>query len=129
LLDRFDLRVVVRRPDVDQLLGIGEAEPTAVVARRVTRARSLAFERQGCLNSRVPGDELDLLTPLDPAAQALLRAELEADRLSGRGYHRVRRVARTIADLEDWPGPVSDRHVAAALLLRSDVLGTRRWAA
>jgi magnesium chelatase family protein len=129
LLDRFDLRVLVRRPDVDQLLGIGEAEPTAVVARRVAHARSLAHERQGCLNSRVPGDELDVLIPVDPSAQAVLRAELEADRLSGRGYHRVRRVARTIADLQGWTDPVTDSHVAAALLLRSDVLGTRRWAA
>jgi magnesium chelatase family protein len=129
LLDRFDLRVVVRRPDVDQLLGIGEAEPTALVARRVSNARAVAIERQGCLNSAVPGDELDLVAPVDPTAHALLRCELEADKLSGRGYHRVRRVARTIADLEGWLDPISDRHVAAALLLRSDVLGTRRWAA
>ena len=121
--------MVVRRPDVDQLLGIGDAEPTAVVAGRVARARLVAVERQGVVNSELSADDLDRVAPLDLEAQALLRAELEADRLTGRGYHRVRRVARTIADLEGCVDTISVTHVASALALRSDVMSARRWAA
>jgi magnesium chelatase family protein len=58
------------------------------------------------------------MAPLHPAARALLRVELEADRLTGRGYHRIRRVARTIADLDGHPELVLAEHVAAALNLR-----------
>lgn len=128
LLDRIDLRVVVSRPDVDQLLGIGEAEPTAVVARRVAAARSVAQDRQGSANSRLAGDDLDEFAPVTLAAQSMLRRELESDRLTGRGYHRLRRVARTIADLQGCPDLVDDEHVAAAMALRATI-GRRRWAA
>ena len=62
---------------------------------------------------------LDTVAPLEPAAQRLLRAELERDRLTGRGYHRVRRVARTLADLDDAGDEVvRERHVVMALQFR-----------
>jgi magnesium chelatase family protein len=120
LLDRFDLRVAVDRPAVDALLACEPAEPTAVVARRVAAARALATERAGMPNARVPPDRLDELAPLDAEARAFLRREIEADRLTGRGYHRVRRVARTIADLAD-PGrkQISVGDVATAMAMRS----------
>jgi magnesium chelatase family protein len=121
LLDRFDLRVVVRRPDVDQLLGIGEAESSEVVAARVLAARGIALARQGVVNSRLGADELDRHASLSASAQSLLRSQLETDRLTGRGYHRLRRVARTIADLDGSDGPLALEHVAAALALRADV--------
>ncbi len=56
-------------------------------------------ERSGKLNAALGHDELDEVAALDREAKALLRGEIEHDRLTGRGYHRVRRVARTIADL------------------------------
>jgi magnesium chelatase family protein len=58
------------------------------------------------------------MAPLHPEARALLRSELEADRLTGRGYHRIRRVARTIADLQSQSELVQAHHVASALQLR-----------
>ncbi len=119
LLDRFDLRVPVHRPEVDELL-VGEGgESSLVVAERVARARGVAHERNGCLNAAIPATLLDALAPLEAAAQQLLRTELERDRLTGRGYHRVRRVARTLADLDALGDEVvRERHVVMALQFR-----------
>ena len=120
LLDRFDLRVPVYRPAVDDLLVNEPGESSAVVAARVLAARELAVQRQGCLNSSLAVDRLDDVARLDPGSTALLRHELEHDRLSGRGYHRIRRVARTIADLRlhHQPG-VDEGDVAMALRFRA----------
>jgi magnesium chelatase family protein len=120
LLDRFDLRVAVQRPGVDELLDPGGGEPSAVVAGRVAAARALAIERAGRLNADLHGALLDEAAPLTPAARALLRSEIERERLTGRGYHRIRRVARTIADLGPEPPELVDvEHVSIALSLRS----------
>jgi magnesium chelatase family protein len=122
LLDRFDLRVAVDRPAVDALLAGEPAEPSAVVARRVAAARDLALARSGVLNARLAPDQLDAVAPLDAEARALLRAEIEANRLTGRGYHRVRRVARTIADLADGQREVvGAADVAMAMALRTQL--------
>ena len=129
LLDRFDLRVAVSRPHVDELLADTPAESSAAVAQRVSRVREIAMLRSGCLNSDLSPDLLDEYAPLTTAAAALLRYHLERGRLSGRGYHRIRRVARTIADLQDASSHCSDNiceqideaHVATALALRVGV--------
>jgi len=119
LLDRFDLRVGVAKPGVDDLLQSGGGECTATAAARVDRARRAAIDTRGMLNSEIPASHLDLVAPLQPAARLMLRNELERERLTGRGYHRIRRVARTIADLEGDPTEaVSEQHVAMALQLR-----------
>jgi magnesium chelatase family protein len=122
LLDRFDLRVAVQRPGVDDLLDPGGGEPSAVVAARVVVARALAVERAGCLNADLHGEALDRFAPLTPDARALMRSEIERGRLTGRGYHRIRRVARTIADLAATTFPVEvveADHVEVALSLRT----------
>ena len=119
LLDRFDLRVGVARPGVDDLLHSGGGESTAVAAERVATARNAAIDRRGMLNSEIPASHLDLLAPLAPDARLMLRNELERERLTGRGYHRIRRVARTLADLDGaLSAPVAAEHVALALQLR-----------
>ena len=119
LLDRFDLRVGVSRPGVDDLLRSGGGESTADAAARVATARSAAIDVRGMLNSEIPASHLDVLAPLAPDARLMLRNELERERLTGRGYHRIRRVARTLADLDgDVSAPISQEHVALALQLR-----------
>lgn len=119
LLDRFDLRVGVARPEVDDLLQSGGGETTAAAAQRVAVARSAAVDLRGMLNSEIPASHLDILAPLQPAARLMLRNELERERLTGRGYHRIRRVARTLADLDGDPSAsVGEQHVALALQLR-----------
>jgi magnesium chelatase family protein len=128
LLDRFDLRVAVQRPSVDEMLDPAGGEPSAVVAARVAAARSLALARGGRLNAELHGELLDLHAPLTPAALAVLRAEMERGSLTGRGYHRIRRVARTIADLTavgtagvSTSDDVDVEHVEMALSLRTRV--------
>ncbi len=118
LLDRFDLRVAVERPVVDDLLSGGGGEPTAVVAQRVAAARRRSTDRIGMLTAHIPASDLDALAPLHPAARERLREQLEADFLTGRGYHRIRRVARTLADLDGEHDLVLDDHVVMALQMR-----------
>jgi magnesium chelatase family protein len=129
LIDRFDLRLTVERPSVDELLAVAPGESTAAVAATVARAREMALARGAELNAQVPASRLDDVMPLTPAAAAVVRAELEADRLSGRGLHRVRRVARTLADLGGDSGPIEERWIHLALDLRIDPLAGIRRAA
>lgn len=127
LLDRFDLRVNVHRPGVDDLLANEPGEPTSIVAERVDVARALAKARQGCLNSGLAASHLDEHARLDHEAQRHLRHEMENGRLTGRGYHRVRRVARTIADLRGECGDtVSDGDVTMALRFRATLAAALR---
>jgi len=131
LLDRFDLRVAVQRPSVDDLLDAAGGEPSAVVAARVAVARDLALARAGRLNAELHGELLDLHARLSADALAVLRDEMERGRLTGRGYHRVRRVARTIADLRHVRSGVGSgaadielRDVEVALSLRTRIRST-----
>jgi magnesium chelatase family protein len=122
LLDRFDLRIAVHRPDIDDLLDGDGGEPSSVVARRVESARAVAAGRSGATNGSLTPPELDRWAPLSDDARALLRHEMERGRLTGRGYHRIRRVARTLADLDDVPDEiVNEGHVAEALSLRARI--------
>ena len=106
LLDRFDLRVRVRRPDVEDLLRArgepgpgGDGEPSSVVAGRVARTRELARARGAGTNAELPAGLLERFAPLSPGARRLLERRLREGRLSARGLHRVRRIALTVADL------------------------------
>ena len=120
LLDRFDLRLEVCRPDPADLLAGPPGEPSSVVAARVAAARSLAAERGVRCNAAIPGSRLDELAALEPAAAAFLEHGLRVGSLTARGLHRVRRVARTIADLAGRAGPVSAEDVSLALSLRCE---------
>jgi magnesium chelatase family protein len=126
LLDRFDLRLEVGRPDAGELLGSSSGEPSAVVAARVRRARALAADRGIVTNASMPANALDALAPLQPAARRLLERMMRGGRLTARGMHRIRRVARTVADLADHDGALEEPHVAAALALRIPVAGADR---
>ena len=118
LLDRFDLRVPVSRPDVAELLGGPAGEASATVAARVAEARAVAAARGVRANAELPAGRLDHFAPLSQAAWRALEWRLRAGTLSARGLHRVRRVARTLADLDGAPAVVSEEHVCAALELR-----------
>lgn len=125
LMDRFDVRVLVNRPAVDDILGFEPAESTAVVRDRVIATRAIARHRQGYLNGRLAGDDLERFAPLDDAARVVLRRELEQGRLTGRGLHRIRRVARTLADRCGDEGPIGEEWVVTALALRARVAPSR----
>lgn len=119
ILDRFDLRIDIAPPAPTDLLSSAGAESTAVVARRVLAARAKAQERGVTCNALLPSNELDHWAPLSKSAKTIVEALLRTGYLSGRGLHRVRRVALTIADCKDDDGPLSDEHLALALQLRS----------
>jgi len=118
LLDRFDLTVRVDPPAADDLVSPGPGEATAAVAARVAAARYRARSRGVMTNAALPASGLDGSVPLDGAAQDLLERHLRSGRLSARGLHRVRRVARTVADLGDTGPIVGAPDVAEALFLR-----------
>jgi magnesium chelatase family protein len=117
LLDRIDLHVEVARVRVDEITRAHSEETTAELATRVERARERQLVRCGKLNGALSGRELRAHAPLEPAAARLLEQVFEQRRLTARSYHRVLRVARTIADLAG-----SERlevpHVAEAVQLR-----------
>lgn len=120
LLDRLDVQVPLTVPSPEELLApVGSAESSAAVARRVAAARHVARERGVASNAVIPRARIDELAPLAPAARGLLHRRLAEGLLSARGLDRVRRVARTIADLDGERGPLDAEHVVAALELRS----------
>ena len=122
LLDRFDLRVEVTRPSVTDLMG---AEPQRA-HRGGARAgaggaggRRRAGRRAPTPRSRSTGSTSSRRS--HPDAADVLAQALRSGRLSARGLHRVRRVARTVADLQGAPRDVvTAEHVAIALSLRAD---------
>ena len=120
LVDRFDLRVEVGRPDVAELLSSSTGESTAQVASRVAAARAVALGRDVAANAQLPAWRLDDVAALDRPATRLVERTLRAGRLTGRGLGGVRRVARTIADLAGHDGPLAVEHVSAALALRAE---------
>ncbi len=118
LLDRFDLALGLGRPDVDDLLGGPPGEASAVVAERVRFARLVAATRGVRCNAEIAPQLLDELCPLSPEGAALLERRLRSGALSARGFHRIRRVARTLADLDDVGPVIGERQVAEAIHLR-----------
>jgi len=119
LLDRFDLRVHLSRPSTSELTSAVRGESTEEVSERVAVAHRRAYERQGCVNSRISGDMLNEVAPLSDDALAILKHKLDDGTLTGRGYHRVRRVARTLADLNNEFGMIDEKWVHLALQFRA----------
>ena len=122
LLDRVDLTVEVQPASAAELARAPSGEPTAVVAARVARARAAQRARHGeagpTSNAEVDTKDIRLVAE----AQALAGQAMDRLRLSPRGYTRVLRVARTIADLAGAE-VVGRVHVAEALAFRHRVPG------
>ncbi|WP_421784636.1 YifB family Mg chelatase-like AAA ATPase [Hyphobacterium sp.] len=116
LMDRIDLHVTVPPVTPADLALPPPPEGTAEAADRVARAREAQTER-GRLNARLTADLIDHVAEPDRAGQQLINQAAEAMGLTARGYHRVLRAARTIADLDGVDG-VRRVHIAEALSLR-----------
>ena len=116
-LDRFDLRVRVERLSVAAITA-PPGEGSGAVRRRVVLARDRQLHR-GVLNRSLTRPQLDEQV-YTSGAEALLSAAVEKMRLTARGWDRVRRVARTLADLEG-SADIGGEHVTEALAYREDL--------
>jgi len=125
LVDRFDLHIDVPAVTAADLILPPPREGSAEAAARVARARAIQTRRYAALgqpeircNAAVQGPLLEEVARPDASGLALLREAADALRLSARGYHRVLRVARTLADL-DGTEKVERSHLAEALSYRT----------
>jgi magnesium chelatase family protein len=115
LLDRIDVQIEVPALPPDALPGrAGAGECTATVRERVARARACQHARQGKPNAQLQPKEVEGLCRLEARGEALLRSALARLSLSARAYHRILKVARTIADLAD-EAEIGAPHVAEAI--------------
>ncbi|MCU0765184.1 MAG: YifB family Mg chelatase-like AAA ATPase [Burkholderiaceae bacterium] len=117
LLDRIDMRVEVPTLTERELLDLPGGEASAVVAARVLRAHRRALGRQGRANAELGGAEIDRLCRPAGSVRELLQAAGRRLGWSARAHHRVLKVARTIADLDDADEPTA-AHVAEAIQYR-----------
>lgn len=120
LLDRFDIRIEVPRVPIMDLEAPAHTDSSAKVLHRVKQARGAQSERGdgGALtNSELDGEVLNYVAKPDQAGQYYLQEAAEKFRYTARGYHRVLRIARTLADL-DGSTPVKKIHIAEAINFR-----------
>ena len=125
LLDRIDIRIEVPAVSATDLIRPGASESSADVALRVAAARNIQVQRYAGLgatkircNAQAGADLIEAVAEPERAGIRLLEAAAEAMRLSARGYHRVLKLARTLADL-DAADTVARIHVAEALSYRA----------
>jgi magnesium chelatase family protein len=123
LLDRLDITVELAPVAPADLVAPAAGEPSAVVAARVAAARAAQNERaralglKAAVNAALPDAALDKIARPDAEGAALLGRAAEALGFSARGYHRILRLARTLADLDGADG-VRRRHIAEAVSYR-----------
>ncbi|WP_292328022.1 ATP-binding protein, partial [Mesorhizobium sp.] len=123
LLDRIDLRIEVPAVSASDLIRPDKAEASAAVAQRVARARAMQRERLERLgaaattNAHCPPSVIEAIARPDAAGLTLLKDASEKLAFSARAYHRVLKVARTLADL-DASETVGRIHLAEAISYR-----------
>jgi magnesium chelatase family protein len=117
LLDRIDLVVNVQKLSADELTRAPEGESTTDVRTRVLKARATMQSRQGSANAHLVGKALRQHAKLELGPENFMRAAAKQLNLSGRGFDRVLRVARTIADLAGIE-TILETHIAEAVSYR-----------
>ncbi len=117
LLDRIDMQLAVPALGTEMLTAAADGETSAMIGHRVMRAHTLQHERQGKPNALLSVAEIERYCVPDAAASTLLRAAIERLDWSARAYHRVLKLARTIADLAGTDR-INSTHAAEAIQYR-----------
>jgi magnesium chelatase family protein len=117
LLDRIDIQIEVPAVPQEDLLKQTNGESSAVIKNRVEAARQRQLARQGKPNAQLTVSEIDSFCAPDLQSETLLRQAITRLNLSARAYHRVLKVARTIADLEGSES-IQISHIAEAIQYR-----------
>jgi magnesium chelatase family protein len=117
LLDRIDIHIEVAAVPPEEIAGRSEGEPSAKIRARVSAARERQLARQGKPNAQLTSREVGQHTMLDAQGELLLKRAISRLGLSARGYHRILKVARSIADLAG-DARVLASHVAEAIQYR-----------
>jgi len=118
MLDRIDMHVPVRALRQGELHGKSEGESSTVIRARVEKTRARQLERQGKPNNLLTAPELEKHCLLKDADKALLEHAIHKMGLSTRAYHRVLKVARTLADMQEKNQPDTE-HLTEALSYRT----------
>jgi len=120
LLDRIDMHLEIPRVPIDKLQSLEQTGPSSAETRkRVQKARTVQYKRLGTgrTNSVMTARETSTHCVIDTKTQEFLRTVVERMKLSARGYHRVLKVSRTIADLDNAKEITLD-HIAEAVQYR-----------
>ena len=119
LLDRIDIQIELGRLEQHQLLAEKGKfiETSAMVQERVVETRQRQFERQGCLNAHLDNRRLQRVCKLDSKIEERLVCAIDKLRLSARSYHKLLKLARSIADLGQHQD-ISEAHLAEAISYR-----------
>lgn len=117
LLDRIDLQISVPALPAETLQNPGDGESSTTVQARVCQARERQQQRQGKPNGKLEVKEIDQFCRPDSAGESLLQLAISRFDLSARAYHRILKVARTIADL-DHGKAVQSNHLSEAIYYR-----------
>jgi len=118
LLDRLDMHIEVPRVAATVLQQQDvQIETSDVVSARIAKARAVQWRRQGKCNSRLSAAEVEVHCAPETAARNLLSQAMQKFSLSARAYHRILKVARSIADL-DGLAQIRAAHVGEAIALR-----------
>lgn len=125
MLDRFDMMIEVPEVPIHILTSPADNESSADILSRVLTARQLAQTRpsqnDGTINAMLSADQIDEVVHLDDNGKTLIKTAADKQALSARGYHRILRVARTIADLAG-DEVVRHEHLAESLQYRRSAL-------
>lgn len=116
LLDRIDMHVEVPRLSFDEMQG-EKGECSELVRERVTQTRDIQLQRNNTLNSQLTHQQIDEVCTLKKADQLLLQQAMEKLQLSARAYHRILKLARTIADMDETVG-IKTHHLTEAINYR-----------